>query len=43
LQDEYAGAIYKVKPTAIGRYKKEGYAKYTGLDFNKDIDEKVIK
>lgn len=39
--DSFAGAVYKVKPQAIGRYRKEGYAKYTGLDFNKEVEDKV--
>jgi hypothetical protein len=35
------GGIYKVKPQAIQKFRKEGYTKFTGLDLNKDIIEKV--
>lgn len=40
--DYFMGGIYRVKPHAIQKYKKEGYAKYSGLDLNKDIVEKVL-
>jgi hypothetical protein len=39
--DYFNGGIYKVKPHAIEKYKKEGYSSYTGVDLNKDVINKV--
>jgi len=39
--DFYSGGIYKVKSSAVVRYKKEKYDKWTGLDLNKDVVKKV--
>ena len=38
LIDQFEGAVYKVRDSAINKYRKEGYAKYGGLDMKNDIE-----
>ncbi|CAD8184504.1 unnamed protein product [Paramecium pentaurelia] len=42
LQDQFIGYLYKVKPGVLNKYKKEGYAKYTGIDFDKDVEQRYF-
>lgn len=41
LIDQFIGYLYKVKPGVLNKYKKEGYAKYGGIDFDKDVERRV--